>query len=59
MSDRTAVQYHIAGSLDAEEKPDFVKLGTNATKKVAKYSGECPKNDYIFAIAILTQEKQK
>jgi hypothetical protein len=50
MSDRAALQYHIAGSSDTEKKPDFVKLGTNATKKVAKYSGDHRMNDYIFTV---------
>jgi hypothetical protein len=42
-----------------EEQSDFVKFGTNAIKKVAKYSGEHKMNGYIFPIAILTQEKRK
>lgn len=44
-------------SSSEERQPDLVKFGTNATEKVAKYSGECLRNDYIFVIAILTQEK--
>jgi hypothetical protein len=36
-----------------------VKFGTNATKKVAKYTGEHRKNGYILTVEKSKQEKKK
>jgi len=57
--DHGCFEYYLSGSSNTEMQPDFVKFGTNAIKKVAKYGGELGRNGYIFAIGILTQEKQK
>jgi hypothetical protein len=45
-----AIEPDAAGGSNEQMQADFVKLGTNTIKKVAKYCGERKMNDYILTV---------
>ena len=47
---KVAIEPEAADGSNEQMQADFVKLGTNTIKKVAKCCGERNKNDYILTV---------